>query len=173
MPFGFPPESMFTFTGIPRYMARFELECLACRFTLHFRAMFRVVSSQLSSHIWVRFDGAVANMDRTREETKMHELRTIAVVLMIGTLAVFLFPLSAGPFTSTNGPVTAFRAAAAALALLFSITTSVCLSLQLRAGYVRRGGDHSVLRQKRSSCSCLLSDAKTSPSSGSRCVSFS
>jgi len=55
----------------------------------------------------------------------MHRLRNIAVVLMIGTLGVFLFPAAAGPFTTTNGPVTAFRAAAAALALLLSITRMV------------------------------------------------
>jgi hypothetical protein len=67
----------------------------------------------------------------------MHGLQNIAVLLMIGTLSVFLFPLSAGPFTTTNGPATAFRAAAAALALLFSIATTVCFSLLLGAGYVR------------------------------------
>ena len=70
----------------------------------------------------------------------MYWRRNIAVVLVIGALAVFLFPLSVGPFTTTNGPATAFRATAAAFALLFSMTTSVCLSLQLRAGYVRPAG---------------------------------
>jgi hypothetical protein len=61
----------------------------------------------------------------------MHWLQNIAVVLMIGTLGVFLFPVAAGPFTTTNGPVTAFRAAAAGLALLLAITRMVCFSLQL------------------------------------------
>ncbi len=67
----------------------------------------------------------------------MHRLRNIAVVLMIGTLGVFLFSAAAGPFTTTNGPVTAFRAAAAALALLLSITRMVCFSLQLITDCVR------------------------------------
>lgn len=67
----------------------------------------------------------------------MHCLRNIAVVLMIGTLAVFLFPLSVGPFTTTNGPATAFRAAAAAFALLLSMSSIVCLSLRLTNGSIR------------------------------------
>jgi hypothetical protein len=67
----------------------------------------------------------------------MHRLRNIAVLLMIGTLASFLCPLSAGPFTATNGPVTAFRAAAAAFALLLSIAATVCLSLRLWTGIIR------------------------------------
>lgn len=67
----------------------------------------------------------------------MYWRRNIAVVLVIGGLAVFLFPLSVGPFTTTNGPATALRAAAAAIALLFSIATIVCFSLQQRTGCMR------------------------------------
>jgi hypothetical protein len=67
----------------------------------------------------------------------MHRLPNIAVVLMIGTLAAFLCPLPAGPFTATNGPVTAFRAAAAAFALLLSMSAIVRLSLRLRTGSIR------------------------------------
>jgi hypothetical protein len=46
----------------------------------------------------------------------------MAVVLVVSTLVVLLFPLSAGPFTATNGPATAFRAAVVAFILLLSIT---------------------------------------------------
>ena len=67
----------------------------------------------------------------------MRRLRNIALVLMIGTLAVFLCPLSAGPFTATNGPVTALRASAAAFALLLSMSAIVCLSLRLMTGSIR------------------------------------
>ena len=66
----------------------------------------------------------------------MHRLPNIAVALMIGIVAVFLFPLSAGPFTATNGPVTAFRATTAALAVLLSITTMVCFSRRLKTNCV-------------------------------------
>ena len=67
----------------------------------------------------------------------MYWRRNIAVVLVIAALAVFLFPLSVGPFTTTNGPATALRAAAAAFALLFSMTTIVSFSLQQRTCCVR------------------------------------
>ena len=67
----------------------------------------------------------------------MHRMRNIALVLMIGTLGVFLFPAAAGPFTTTNGPVTAFRAAVVAFALLLSMSAIVCLSLRLMTGSIR------------------------------------
>jgi hypothetical protein len=35
-----------------------------------------------------------------------------AVVLMLTTLLLFLFPADSGPFTATHGPTTALRAAA-------------------------------------------------------------
>jgi hypothetical protein len=69
--------------------------------------------------------------------------RNIAATLMIGALGVFLFPLSAGPFSATNGPATAFRAITAAFVVLFSITTTMCFSLQPTTGRVRPPGAFS------------------------------
>ncbi len=49
----------------------------------------------------------------------------MAVVLVVSTLVVLLFPLSAGPFTATHGPATAFRAAVVAFILLLSIADAL------------------------------------------------
>jgi len=102
-----------------------------------FGRTFPVVRLQLFTYIWVYFDGAGPRVGRGWKRAQMYLRRNIAVVLVIGALAVFLFPLSVGPFTTTNGPATAFRAAAAAFALLFSMTTIVSFSLQQRTGCVR------------------------------------
>jgi predicted small integral membrane protein len=45
-------------------------------------------------------------------------LGTMALLVMLGALLVFLFPAACGSFTATNGPATAFRAAAAVLQML-------------------------------------------------------
>ena len=45
--------------------------------------------------------------------------RNIAVLVALGVIFVALFPTSVGPFTATNGPVTALRALAFAV-LLFA-----------------------------------------------------
>jgi hypothetical protein len=90
----------------------------------------------------------------------MHWLRNIAVVLMIGTLGVFLFPVAAGPFTTTNGPVTAFRAAAAGLALLLAITKDGLLFSAAGNRLCWAGRQQFVLRQKHFSCSYPLSAVK-------------
>jgi hypothetical protein len=54
---------------------------------------------------------------------------TIALLALLGTLLVFFFPAACGPFTATNGPATAFRAAAAFLALLISLCSSLLFAL--------------------------------------------
>ena len=65
--------------------------------------------------------------NRAMEKT-FYLSRRLAVVLVIGTLAVFFFPLSTGPFTVTNGPATAMRAAMAAMILLLSIAISFSIA---------------------------------------------
>ena len=68
----------------------------------------------------------------------MYPLRIVAVTLMsAAVVAVLLLPVAAGPFTATNGPATAFRAATAVLVLLFSITAIVWFSFLLATGYAR------------------------------------
>ena len=68
----------------------------------------------------------------------MYWLRCVVLVLMSATVvAVLLLPVSAGPFTATNGPATAFRAATAILTLLFSITAIVRFSYLLAISYAR------------------------------------
>lgn len=57
---------------------------------------------------------------RGREMTS--RIGTVALLALLGTLFVLLCPAACGPFTATNGPATAFRAAAAFQALL----TLVC-----------------------------------------------
>jgi len=59
---------------------------------------------------------------------------TIALLAMLGTLFVLLFPAAHGPFTATQGPATAFRAAAAVRALLVMLGISLLITL-LRLSY--------------------------------------
>jgi hypothetical protein len=56
----------------------------------------------------------------------------------IGTIAlllVFFFPAACGPFTATNGPATAFRAAAAFQALLILLCSSLLIALLQRCAF--------------------------------------
>ncbi len=65
-------------------------------------------------------------------------VQKLAIVLAIGTLALFFFPMASGSFQATHGPVTALRAARfvrvvlAAMASLFSLLIGFSES-QLRA----------------------------------------
>jgi hypothetical protein len=45
--------------------------------------------------------------------------RSTACLATVGVVLVALLPLGAGPFTATQGPVTAFRAVALLVLLLF------------------------------------------------------
>jgi hypothetical protein len=45
----------------------------------------------------------------------------MAFMAVLGILCVFFFPAATGPFTTTNGPATAFRALAFACALFAAI----------------------------------------------------
>lgn len=56
--------------------------------------------------------------------TEMSRIGTIALLAILGTILVFLFPAACGPFTATNGPATAFRAAAALQMLLMLLCSS-------------------------------------------------
>lgn len=59
----------------------------------------------------------------------MSRISTIALLAILGTILVFLFPAACGPFTATNGPATALRAAAALQALLILLCSSRLLAL--------------------------------------------
>jgi hypothetical protein len=59
----------------------------------------------------------------------MSRIGTIAMLAMLGTLFVLFFPAACGPFTVTNGPATAFRAAAAVQALLILLCSSLLIAL--------------------------------------------
>ena len=59
----------------------------------------------------------------------MSRIGTIALLAMLGTLFVLFFPAACGPFTATNGPATAFRAAAAVQALLMLLCSSLLIAL--------------------------------------------
>ena len=74
-------------------------------------------------------------------------IATVAVLLMLGALLVFLCPLPAGPFTATNGPATAFRAAAAILHL-FLLLCHVArhAPLALRRCFVPEAGPFALCR---------------------------
>jgi len=48
--------------------------------------------------------------------------RNAAVLVGLGVLLVALFPLGAGPFTATHGPLTALRALAFAILLFAAIS---------------------------------------------------
>jgi len=61
---------------------------------------------------------------------KRHFGYELAFVALAGTLAIFLFPVVSGPFSTVYGPATALRAMRswlqllAAISLLFSVTTA-------------------------------------------------
>ena len=59
----------------------------------------------------------------------MSRIGTIALLALLGTLLVFFFPAACGPFTATNGPATALRAAAAFQALLILLCSSLLIAL--------------------------------------------
>lgn len=48
--------------------------------------------------------------------------RNVALLITLGVLLVALFPLGAGPFTATHGPLTALRALAFAILLFVAIS---------------------------------------------------
>jgi hypothetical protein len=48
--------------------------------------------------------------------------RNTALLVTLGVLLVVLFPLGAGPFTATHGPLTALRAFAFAILLFVAIS---------------------------------------------------
>jgi hypothetical protein len=53
---------------------------------------------------------------------------SLALVAVVGILCVFFFPAATGPFTTTNGPATAFRAAAFANSLFAAIRAALGIS---------------------------------------------
>lgn len=57
----------------------------------------------------------------------LQSFRSVAILVALGVLVVALFPLGAGPFTATHGPLTALRA------LIFAILLFVTISFVLRA----------------------------------------
>jgi hypothetical protein len=59
----------------------------------------------------------------------MSRIGTITLVAIFGTVFVLLFPAVYGPFTATNGPTTAFRAAAAIQKLLILLSQSLIVAL--------------------------------------------
>ncbi len=59
----------------------------------------------------------------------MSRISTIAMLAIFGTILVFLFPAACGPFTATNGPATALRAAAAIQMLLMALYSSLFIAL--------------------------------------------
>lgn len=54
----------------------------------------------------------------------------LAVLAIVGTVAIFLFPAVAGPYSIVHGPVTALRAMRAWLLLLIALTLTLASSLQ-------------------------------------------
>lgn len=59
----------------------------------------------------------------------MSRISTIALLAIFGTIFVFLFPVASGPFTATNGPATALRAAAAVQLILILLCSSLFIAL--------------------------------------------
>jgi len=53
----------------------------------------------------------------------------VALLAILGTLFIFLFPAACGPFTATHGPATAFRALAALQMLLALLCCSSLVAL--------------------------------------------
>src|SRR2546427_576614 len=55
----------------------------------------------------------------------------LAVLAIIGTLGILLFPAANGPYCVTHGPVTAFRAVRIGLILLLSLLLSAVAPLRV------------------------------------------
>lgn len=53
----------------------------------------------------------------------------MALLAIVGALFVLLFPAACGPFTATNGPATAFRAAAAIQQILLLLCSSLLIAI--------------------------------------------
>lgn len=58
----------------------------------------------------------------------LSRMDTVAVLAVFGILLVFFFPASRGPFSVTCGPVTAFRALAAARGLFAAISAALLVA---------------------------------------------
>lgn len=54
----------------------------------------------------------------------------LGVLAIVGTVAIFLFPAVAGPYSIVHGPATALRAMRAWLLLLIALTLTLASSLQ-------------------------------------------
>jgi len=58
----------------------------------------------------------------------------LALLTIVGTLAVLLFPVASGPYPATHGPVTSLRAMRLGLALLIALvqcaTSSISITCQ-------------------------------------------
>ena len=55
----------------------------------------------------------------------------LAMLAIIGTLAILLFPAASGPYSVTHGPVTAFRAVRIVLMLMLSVVLSATAPLRI------------------------------------------
>ena len=55
----------------------------------------------------------------------------LAVLAIIGTLGILLFPAANGPYCVTHGPVTAFRAVRIGLMLMLSLVLSATAPLRV------------------------------------------
>jgi hypothetical protein len=65
--------------------------------------------------------------------------RNAAVLVSLGVLLVALFPLGAGPFTATHGPLTALRALAFAILLFVAISFLQRVLVACRDLYLKLG----------------------------------
>jgi hypothetical protein len=63
---------------------------------------------------------------------KWSQCGALALLAMLGTLLVFFFPAPCGPFSVTNGPVTAFRALTAATRVFAAMGAALLLASLLR-----------------------------------------
>jgi len=63
--------------------------------------------------------------------------RNTALLVALGVLFVALFPLGAGPFTVTHGPLTALRALAFALLLFAAISLLLTVTVADPGMYIR------------------------------------
>jgi hypothetical protein len=67
----------------------------------------------------------------TRGMSTRHLGPGLAVLAIIGTLAILLFPAASGPYCVTHGPVTAFRAVRIGLMLMLSVVLSALSPLRI------------------------------------------
>ncbi len=49
----------------------------------------------------------------------------LSILVLIGTLSIFLFAVPAGPYSAVHGPATGMRALQASIALFWSISVAV------------------------------------------------